>query len=182
MSTLSDWLKDTMKVGLGQWLTGNDATLAPRVRGTGISVPVVLTVTNGAYSIGDVVGGLITLGGAVSGNGKRSIINSLKLGGVVAIAYELWFMNADITTPAADNAAFTLVVGDMVKQLGVVPISTGDYCAAASAFNQATLRGVGLEVQAGAATTSLYAYLKATAVTSPGTTRLDLIVDFEFID
>jgi hypothetical protein len=91
-------------------------------------------------------------------------------------------MSADIATPAADNAAFTLVAADEALIRGIVPIAAADYCAAASAFNSACVRGVGLEVQAGAATTSVYAYLKATAVTSPGTTTLYLRVSGEMID
>jgi hypothetical protein len=151
-------------------------------KGAGFSIPVTLTVTNGAYTIGDVVGGLITLAGIVSANGKHAVINTVDLAGVVAIAYELWFFTADIATPAADNAAFTLVAADEALWRGTVPIATADYCAAASAFNAACVRGVGLEVQAGAATTSLYAYLKATAVTSPGTTTLYLRVSGEMVD
>lgn len=146
----------------------------------GISVPVVLTVTNGAYTIGDVVGGLITFANAVRVSGGKSIVNSVKLSGVNALAYNLFFFNADLATPAADNAAFTTVVADNPKFLGHVPIVAGDYKAAASAFNYATVKNVGLQVQASA--TTIYAYLVAIAVTSPGTTRLDLTVDFNYLD
>jgi hypothetical protein len=152
------------------------------VRGSGLSVTATLAVTNGAYSIADVVGGLITFANAVSANGKHAVINSIVLSGVAAIPYELWLFNADIATPAADNAAFTLVVADTLKCLGVIRITAGDYCAAQSAFNVATLAGVGKQVKAAAANTSIYAYLKATAVTSPGTTTLYLTVDFEYLD
>lgn len=152
------------------------------VKGNGFSIPVTLTVTNGVYTINDVVGGLITLPGMVSGNGRHALINSIELSGVVAIAYELWFISGQITTPAVDNATFTLVAADELLIRGIVPIAAADYFAAASAFNSACLRGVGLEVQAGAATTSLYAYLKATAVTSPGTVTLFLRVSGEMID
>jgi hypothetical protein len=143
------------------------------------SVKTTLTVTNGAYTIADVVGGLITLPYAVRENGGAAYVRSIKLGGVVAIAYNLWFLNANIATPAADNAAFTIVAADENKYLGHVPIAAADYVAAQSAFNVATVRNVNLMVQAAAATKSIYAYLVATAVTSPGTTTLYLTVDFE---
>ena len=146
----------------------------------GKSIAVTLTVTNGAYTVADVAGGLITFANATRANAGLSIINSVKLAGVVAIPYELWLFNADIATGAADNAAFTLVAADVVKCLGVIPIATADYCAAQSAFNVATVRGVGLEVLS-AATTSLYAYLKCTATTSPGTTTLTLTLDVEYL-
>ena len=153
-----------------------------RIKGNGISSTQTLTVTNGAYSVADVVGGLITFTNAVSANGKHAIINSVKLAGVVAIPYELWFFQSDIATPRADNAVFGLAAGDGAIFLGAIPITAVDYLAAQTSFNNATVRGVGLEIQAGASTTSIYAYLKATATTSPGTTTLYLTVDFEQID
>ena len=146
------------------------------------SIKVTLTVTNGAYSISDVVGGLITFGNAVRVSGGKSVINSVKLAGVSALAYELWLLNADIATPAEDNAAFTIVVADEPKVLGIIPIAATDYYAAQSAFNVANPRQVGLQVQAAPGTTTIYAYLKATATTTPGTTTLYLTVDFEYLD
>lgn len=150
--------------------------------GGGNSVTATLTVTNGVYTIADVAGGLITFAGAVRTNGGKSIVNSIKLCGISAIAYELWFFNADIATPAADNAAFALAAADALKFLGAIPIAAGDYFAAQTAFNNATVAGCGLQVEAGAATTSIYAYLKCKEVTSPGTTTIYLTVDFEYLD
>ena len=152
------------------------------IKGRAFTTTASLTVTSGAYSVGDVVGGLITITGASSANGKRSIINSVSLAGVVAIEYELWFFNSDIATPAADNAAFSLAAGDGLKFLGVVPITTSDYFSAQNSFNNASVRSVGLEFATGGATTSVFAYLKTTVVTSPGTTILYLTVAGEHID
>jgi len=173
-------------------LGGTDADYQPLITGPtgrlwtsgagGESITATLTVTNGAYSIADVVGGLITLAGATRLNGGHSIINSIKLSGVSAIPYQLWFFSQDIATPAADNAAFALAAADGLIFLGSVIIAAGDYLAAQTAFNNACLKGVGLQVKSGAATTSIYAYLVATAVTSPGTTTLYLTVDLEYID
>jgi len=148
--------------------------------GNGFDIPATLTVTNGAYTIGDVVGGLITFAGAVTAAGKRAIINTITLAGVVAIPYEVWFFASDITTPDADNAVFNLFAADIAQCKGVVPIAAADYNAAASAFNIATIRGVGLQYTCTA--TTLYAYMKATAVTSPGTTTLTLTIHGEYID
>jgi hypothetical protein len=142
------------------------------------SIQSTLTVTNGAYTIGDAVGGLITFTDAVREKGGNALIPSIKLAGVVAIAYDLWFMNANLATPAADNAAFTLVVADEPKILGVVPITAADYKAGPAAFNVATVRNVCLAVKAAATVQNIYAYLVATAVTSPGTTTIYLTVDF----
>jgi hypothetical protein len=137
-------------------------------------------VTNGAYTIADVVGGLITFSGASSGAGKRSVIHTITLAGVAALAYELWFFASDITTPALDNAAFTLIAADAAACKGVIPIGVADYYAAQSAFNVATLRSVGFEFTCVA--TTLYAYMKAVATTTPGTTTLTLTIRGEFID
>ena len=145
------------------------------------SITKTLTVTNGAYSIGDVVGGLITFAIEERARGKAYVINSIKLAGVVAIPYELWFFTADIATPRADNAVFGLAAADGLKFLGMVPITAADYGAAQTAFNNATVRQVGLQVQKATSKSSLYAYLKATAVTSPGTDTLYLTVDFEYL-
>jgi hypothetical protein len=150
------------------------------IMGKGFSIPMTLTVTNGAYTIADVVGGLITFAGAGSAAGKRSVIYTITLAGVAALAYELWLFGADIVTPAADNAAFTLVAADVAQCKGVIPIAITDYLAPVSAFNVATLRSVGFEFTC--VNTTLYAYLKAVAATSPGTTTLTLTIKGEFID
>ena len=151
-------------------------------KGTGFSIPVTLTVTNGAYSVADVAGGLITLANLASANGKRSIIHTITLAGAAAIPYEMWFFKSDIATPAADNAVFTLAASDQARFLGAVPITTDLYTSAQNAFNFATVSHVGLEVQADAASTSIYAYLKTLVTTSPGTTSLNLVVSGEFLD
>jgi hypothetical protein len=137
-------------------------------------------VTNGAYSIGDVVGGLITFANAASAAGKRSVIHTITLSGVAAIPYELWFFASDIATPAADNAAFALVAADAAMCKGWIPIVVTDYATAQTAFSVATLRSVGFEFTCTA--TTLYAYLKATTVTSPGTATLTLTIKGDFID
>lgn len=150
------------------------------VGGRGFNIPVTLTVTNGAYSIGDVVGGLITFPSAASGAGKRSKIHTITLGGVAALEYNLWLFSADLVTPLADNAAFAIVAADVPKVEAIVPIVAADYKPAQSAFNVATKFPVGLEIFTVA--TSLYAYMYAIAVTSPGTTVLTLTIRGEFLD
>ena len=168
-----------MAASLPVTLASNQSALL--TKRTGFSIAVTLTVTNGVYTIGDVVGGLITLAGVASANGKHAIIRTVCLSGVVANVYNLFFLSADIATPAADNAAFTLVAADELLFRGRVPIAAADYSAGPAAFNLATVN-TALEVETGAATTSLYAYLVATAVTSPATTTLYLRVSGEQLD
>ena len=143
-------------------------------------VPLVLTVSNGVYSINDVVGGLLTFPNAVRVAGGKSQVVSCVLNGVAALAYNLFFLNADLATPVIDNGIFTNVVADMPKMLGNLSIAAADYKPAAAGFNMAAVKNVRLMVQA--TVTTIYAYLVAVAVTSPGTTRLDLSVGFEYMD
>jgi hypothetical protein len=170
--TLQQYLRGLVKMAAD--------TTPVATKGVGFSIPVTLTVTNGVYTIGDVVGGLITFANAVSAAGKRSIIHTIVLSGVAALDYELWFFDSNITTPAADNAVFALVAADVAMCKGVIPIGSWDYKAPASAFNVATLRGLAFEYSC--AVTTLYAYLKAVTVTSPGTTTLTLTIKGEYID
>jgi hypothetical protein len=142
------------------------------VKGNGDGATVTLTVTNGAYSIGDAVGGLITFANAVSVNGKSAYLDSIVLTGAVALAYELWLFNADLATPAADNAAMALAAADFPKVLGVIPISAADWFTANAGYLAACVRGIGLKVKAAAGVTSIYGYLKATVTTSPALTTM----------
>ena len=149
--------------------------------GTGVTVPITLTVTNGAYTAQDVVGGLITMASAVRASGKMAYLDSLTLGGQTsAIAFELWLFNADLATPLADNEAFALVAADLPKVLGIIPVPTNtQYQGGAGGVYFASIRGIG-ELATSAATT-LYAYLKHTTTTSPGTTSLFLRANYSFL-
>lgn len=148
-------------------------------KGTGFSIPITLTVTNGAYTIGDAVGGLITIPSAVSAAGKHGVIYDIILSGVVANPYNLFFFASDIATPAADNAVGTMVAADIAMCKGVIPITATDYLAPVSAFNVATVQQL---LAYSCTATTLYAYLIAVAVTSPGTTTLTMTFKGEFVD
>jgi hypothetical protein len=156
---------------------------SPVIKGAGFSVQVDLTVDAGAYSIGDAAGAMMTFAGVVSAAGKRGIINTITLApndALPAIAFNLWFLNADLVTPVAKNAAFTIVAADGPKILGIVPITAADYIPSQTSWNVATLRGVGLEFTVPA--TSLYAYLVCTAVTAPVATHLYITISGEMLD
>ena len=175
-----------MGLGAGQAVSASSipVTIAsnqtyPNIKRGAVSSHVTLTVTNGAYSIGDVVGGLITFTGVVSANGKSAKVNSIKLAGVTAIGYELMLISADISTPKTDNQALAMTAGDLAIILGGVKIIAANYLTYPLL---ATIPNVGLQVEAGAGTTNIYAYLIATEVTSPNTTAIELTVDFEQMD
>lgn len=153
------------------------------VKGEGLDFSVNLTVTNGVYTVGDVVGGLITIMNAVSANGKSLLIDSITLSGhTSAIAYELWLLNADLATAnVADNGVFTLAAADVPKMLGVIPVATIDQYQGQNNIFCASVP-VGRKVKAGAATTSIYAYIKALAITSPGVTAMTLNINGRWVD
>ena len=142
------------------------------------SIQKTVTITDAAYTAYDSAGGVITFSNAVRENGGAAYVRSIKLAGVVAVAYSLWFLNADIATPAVDAAPFTIIAADELKYLGHVLIPAANYVAAQSAFNVCTVRNVNLLVKAAAASQDIYGYLVA-PVTDPDTTTIYLTVDFE---
>jgi hypothetical protein len=158
----------------------NPMPVAGAVKGAGFEIRIPLTVTNGAYSIGDAVGGLITIPGAVSAAGKRGYIYNVVLSGVAALAYHLWFLSADLAAgTVADNAAFAPAAADIAGCKGVIAIATTDYAAPQSSFNVATVQKL---LAYSCAATTLYAYLVADATTTPGTTALTLTLKGEWVD
>jgi hypothetical protein len=153
------------------------------VKGTGFSIYQDLTVDATAYGIGDVLATVATFANAVSANGKRSVIHTINLdpnGAMPAIAFNLWFFSAAISGAPAKNAPFVLAAADTLLKLGSVPIMASDYLPTQENWNCACLRSVGLEFQG--ATTSIYAYLVATAVTAPVATSLRLTITGEQLD
>ena len=162
--------------------TGTNLVGAINMRRTAFSFAKTLTTVNGATTAKDVVGGLITITGAARANAGMGVIKTVVLGGVSALVYDLWFLNADIATPALDGAAFTIVAADEAKVVGVMNIAAAKYFAPQSAFNVATVNDVNIYYKTGASTTSLYAYMVADATTTPATTTLYLNIAGEFLD
>lgn len=156
---------------------------SPTVKGADFSVYADITIDATAYSIGDAWGAMATFAGVASAAGKHAIINTITLlpnGAMPAIPVNVWILNADLATPVAKNAAFTLVAADALKVLGVVPITALDYIATQDSWNFATLRGVGLEYTTPA--TSVYVYIVTTATTAPVATSVRLQLSGEFRD
>lgn len=90
----------------------------------GFDVAVAPTVTNGAYSGGDIIGGLLTFRTGWSGT---LIINEVQVAIKAAVtpALTLVLFNADPTgTTKTDNAAYSLAAGDVFKVRAAVAVST----------------------------------------------------------
>lgn len=161
-----------------------DATDGLRVntRGGGIVIAQTPTITAGAYSASDAVGGKLTFANAARVSGGKGVINSM----IVVdddnekASLELWLYNQDFT-PTADNSPFDPSDTDNENLVGVIPIYTSDYF---SANDNAVgvVRGIGLEFQL-VSTTSLYGQLKCVATpTYSATTDLTIKLGIEYLD
>ncbi len=124
----------------------------------GTTISATPTVTAGAYSAGDAVGGVMTFANAVRYNGRSAVLNSVTITdkSKAAAELELWLFSATITE-AGDNAPFTISDAELATCVGVVPIVAANYFAAAD-NEVACVRSVGLEFKCAA--TTLYGQLK----------------------
>jgi len=160
-----------------------DATDGLRVntRGGGLSISQTPTITAGAYSAKDCVGGLLTFANAARKSGGKGIINTVTIidNDDEGAGLELWLFNADPTVQA-DNAPMDFSDANMLKCVGVISISSANYYSLAD--NGATcLRGVGLQFQC--AVTSLFGQLKCIGTpTYTGTNDLTIILGVEYLD
>ncbi len=92
----------------------------------GFDVTVTPTVTSGAYSAGDIMGGLLTFPTGM-GNGAAVIVNEVQvaLKAAVTPSLTLVLLTADPTsTTKTDNAAYSLNAADAFKVRATIPVST----------------------------------------------------------
>lgn len=161
-----------------------DATDGLRVntRGGGIVIAQTPTITAGAYSAKDAVGGKLTFANAARVSGGKGVINSVTIvdDDDEKAGLELWLYNQDFTN-TADNSPFDPSDADNENLIGVIPISTSDYFSA-NDNGVACARGVGLQFQL-VSTTSMYGQLKCTATpTYSSTGDLTVKVAIEYLD
>lgn len=180
---ISSVLYQRVKVTQGADGTATDvSTAAPLpVQGGGIIISQTPTVTAGAYSANDVVGGLLTFASAV-----RSTAGYAKLQTVILIdkaftknVLELWLFDSDPTV-AADNAAQTYTDANLAKCVGVIPIAAANYYQAAD--NQiAIVQNTNLIFTCAA--TSLFGQLKCTGTpTYASTSDLTVKLAIEYLN
>lgn len=96
------------------------------MRGHGFDVVQAPAVTAGAYSAGDIVGGLLTFNVAESLNAPVAITGiDVAIKAAVTSALKLVLFNADPTsTTKTDNAAYSLSATDVFKVITVVDFTT----------------------------------------------------------
>lgn len=92
-------------------------------------VAIQPTVTNGAYSGGDIVGALLTFPVArAAGEGVLITGAAVVCKAAVLPAYTLVLFNADpASTTQTDNAAYSLNAADAFKVVGAIQFGTGWY-------------------------------------------------------
>lgn len=97
----------------------------------GISIQQTPTVTAGAYSANDAVGGLLTFAGAAYGDGDGGVIKDLLIIDDAGqdVALELWLFNASFTA-MTNNAAWAPSEADLRKLVAVIASSSGAWFAA----------------------------------------------------
>ena len=128
---------------------------------------VTPTITAGAYSAGDVVGGLLTFTLANT-RGADGIVRSVRIadGDNEKAACKLWLF-AEQPITIADNAAFAPTDNDISKCVGVIAFAAADYTtASANAFAAKHERGIDFTDTNG----TLWGYLVADATPTYGTT------------
>jgi hypothetical protein len=170
---------------LGKLEQQDDGTYAKVVKnvgpsGSGKIVAVTPGISTTAYSIGDNVGGKITLASSVRTVGNLALLVSLLVVDKSNIkpALELLFFNADPTAATlTDNAAISLST-DVSKICGRLSVASTDYVTVGGVA-VANLSSVMKLMQADMSTVNLYAAAMApAAITFAGNS--DLILTFGF--
>lgn len=135
----------------GKWIDSNERSsdIVSNPDGTAIGssgkmITASPTVTAGAYSALDAVGGLLTFTNAARASGGSIMINSVTITdlGNQRAALILVLFNQTFTA-TTDNQPFDPTDADLANLVAIVPISAGDY----QAFNDnaaATVSGLGI--------------------------------------
>ena len=142
------------KVGIDQTTPGTTNAVAltaseahvGAVGGNTKTIPQTPTITAGAYSAKDAVGGLLTFANMARVSGGVITLTSLVLTDLGAQSANLVLVLFDRTfTATSDNAPFDPSDADMANYVGFVPIFSSDYQAFADNAG-ATVRNVGLQI------------------------------------
>ena len=115
-----------------------------------ITIVQTPTITAGAYTIGDAVGGLLTFADAALGNGREGEISTLIIvdRGQQEAAFDLVLFDGTFTA-TADNAVFDPSDADLANTIGMIPVLPEHY----TRFfdnSMAMIRPVGLYFTTGA--------------------------------
>ena len=149
----------------------------------GTSITQVPTITAGAYSAKDAVGGLLTFANAARAAGGTGIIHSLTLADKAdaKAVLELWLFDRTFAA-VADNAAFDPTDAELLTCVGVIPIAAADYFSAAD-NGAACVRNINLQYMLKSDGTALFGQLKCIATpTYASTSDLSVTLAIEYRD
>ena len=120
------------------------------------TITITCTLSTDVYASGDTLFETQEIAGAVRVNGDTCILQSIHVIDIddQGIEMDLLFFNAN-TSLGTENAAPDIDDTEVLTTLGKVNIVAGDYIDL-GANRIATVTGIGLVLEAGAATTSLY--------------------------
>lgn len=152
---------------------------AERVDGWGFSVAVAPTVTAGAYSAGDIMGGLLEFDLVAPGNDMPFILQEVQIAlkSAVSPALLLVLLSADPSgTTKTDNAAYSLAAADVFKVVASLPINTlGGYLTDHGTPNTIRLGNLAIPMLPAAGTRKIYGLLvDLTGVTLASTSDLQV--------
>jgi hypothetical protein len=127
-----------------------------KVRGTSDLIDVTLSLDTSAYASGDVLAATQEVANAVAANGGKAILHSVTVldKDDQGQALDLVFLRTNVSL-GSENSAVAITDADAEEILGVVQVTAGDYLDF-GANRVATMPGVGLVLEAGASSTSLY--------------------------
>ncbi len=155
-------------------------TFIGQVGGETRTIRPSITVTAGAYSAGDVVGGRLTLTNAMRVTSGTGVLQDILMTCADGEAPELWVLlfNATTASSIADNAAFAWGAGDHAKLVGFVHIAPEDWITIGG-DTVCPKENLGIVVEANA-TTNIYVYL-VTVGTPTFAATTDVSAAFKFL-
>lgn len=147
-----------------------------------IAITPVLTSFATPYSSGDVLGAILTVSAVVQdpkGVATLSTVVVLDQTNQKSALDLVFFDDLPASSIGADNAAYGLADADLAKCLGRVSVVTGDYASSGSANAEATLRNLGLMMQAKAGKKDIYVAIIARGTPTYGSAS-DLSIKLGF--
>lgn len=144
-------------------------------------VSVTPTITAGAYTALDIVGGIQTIAAASRVSGEPAILQSIVITDLAALtqAFTIWFFNANPSNGTyTDNIALDIHDTDMGMCIGHVKITSSDYASAAD-NSVACKVPIGLPLKPAA--TSIFAIAQCTGTGPTYISTADLVFKYGFL-
>lgn len=138
---------------------------------------VTPTVTAGAYSPNDALGGVMEFENVVDTGGESGVIISISVRNLATTAPQLdvVFFSSE-PTGVADNAAYDMPDADLAMAIGWIKVATTDWTAFSDS-ELATVDNVGLAFTLDSGVTSLYAQMvDRTGTTLTSTSDITVLV------